>query len=66
MDNYTNRISCSEYCELLKKTGFEIVGLNKRKYKKAPIKRSKLDAAFKDMSEDDLLTSNAIIVTRKK
>lgn len=66
MDNYTNRIQCSEICELLRDLGFVIISLKKEKYQKYPLKRSKIDASLKNISDEDLLTASALIVAKKQ
>lgn len=65
MDMYTNRISCTEMCVLMEEIGFEILALKRQKYKKIPLKRNKINNMFRDINEEDLFTSNAIIVAKK-
>lgn len=65
MDNYTNRISCTEMCQSLEDIGFEIVSVKKQKFRKPPIRRSKIASCFAEISNEDLLTESAVIVLRK-
>lgn len=65
MDNYTNRLSCREICEIFMDTGFEIIRLKKRKFKSLPVNRKHLDAAFREYSDEDLLIAEFIIIARK-
>lgn len=65
MDNYTNRISCSEMCRMMGEAGFRIVKVKKRHFRKPPINRCALDKSFANMDEEDLLTAEAVIVARK-
>lgn len=65
MDNYTNRITCSEMCILFEDIGFEIVGIKKRRFKKLPIHRSKLAPCFAEISDEDLLIESAVFTLRK-
>ncbi len=65
MDNYTNRIQCSEMCELLKSIGFSIVDVKRVLFEKEPINRKKLAKEFESISDDDLMTSSATIVLEK-
>lgn len=65
MDNYTNRISCSDMCEIMKEVGFTIKSVKRRKFRKPPISRKHINDLFQDISDEDLLTADAIIITEK-
>lgn len=65
MDNYTNRLACSEICQLMIKAGFRIVRVEKKLFKKEPLKRKCLDDGFADISDDDMRTAGAVIIARK-
>ncbi len=66
LDNYTNRIPCSEMCRIMKQTGFKIVQCKKTYSEKPLIKRKNMDRCFKDMNEEDILTTGAVIIARKE
>lgn len=65
MYNYTNRIPCTEMCEILTNIGFEIMKIERVFYKKLPISRSGLSLEFNDISQEDLMTQNAVIILKK-
>lgn len=65
MDNYTNRLSCSEICQMLEDLGFQIVKVMPRQFWKDPVKRNCLDRQFRNISEKDLRTAGAVIIARK-
>lgn len=65
MNNYTNRISYTEMCDILSDIGFEIVKVERTFYEKAPISRSKLSFEFKNISPKDLMTKSAVLILRK-
>lgn len=65
MENYTNRIACSEICKILEETGFEILKVKNQLFNRIPIKRFHLDRQFSNISEKDLFIANSIIVGRK-
>lgn len=65
MDNYSNRLSFTEICNLLTNVGFSIEHTSKRMFEKPPIKRKDLDKAFQKMSDEDLMTRSAIIIAKK-
>lgn len=65
LDNYTNRLTCTEICNLAEEIGFEIVFIEKRKYKELPLKRNELSTELRGMSNEDLLISDFILVLRK-
>lgn len=65
LDNYTNRLSCTEICSLLEEIGYEIVGIEKKRYKEFPIKRNELSKEFRDIPDDDLLVSDFTIILKK-
>ncbi|MBI5418333.1 class I SAM-dependent methyltransferase [Candidatus Poribacteria bacterium] len=51
---YTNRIRYSEMLELFIKAGFNINGVNIKRWDKLPISIKKLSPEFKNLSEDEL------------
>lgn len=65
MDNYTNRIQCSEMCKMLKDAGFEIIGLKKQRYRKFPLRRKHITGMLEKISDDDLLTAKVKLIIRK-
>lgn len=65
MDNYTNRIMCSEMCRIFQNIGFEIVSVKKTYFQKLPIRRIKMERCFSEISDEDLITESAVIILRK-
>ena len=61
MDNYTNRISCSEMEEILRKIGFRKIEIKRDYYDHIPLKRDKLAKEFASISDEDLFTRSAVI-----
>ncbi|RRK34675.1 class I SAM-dependent methyltransferase [Schaedlerella arabinosiphila] len=66
MDNYTNRISCSAMCKMIRDVGFNDVKVkHTRVFKKLPIKREDISSDIGYISDDDLKIAMAIIVMKK-
>ena len=65
MDNYTNRLSCKEICEICENVGFQIMKLERSLYEKMPIKRAELDVRFNDMDDTELMTAAFMIMMKK-
>ncbi|MDR1910734.1 MAG: class I SAM-dependent methyltransferase [Helicobacteraceae bacterium] len=60
-----NREPLSTHVNLLKKSGFEIVYLRKTEGGKNAIKRDRLALKFRNLSDEDFMTSSALIVAKK-
>lgn len=65
MDNYTNRLSCSQMISVFERIGFWVMDVKKRYFKKHPIKRHQLAKEFRMISEEDLMTRGFIILLKK-
>lgn len=65
MDNYTNRLSASDISRICEEVGLSVVKVERNKYEKMPIKRSRMASEFKDLSDDELMTSGFTIVLKK-
>lgn len=66
MDNYTNRISYSEMCDIFLSAGFGIKTVKVAKFAKMPVSRRYLSEEFWDMTDKDLMISQFIIQLVKK
>lgn len=66
MDNYTNRLSCSEICSICESCGFRITSLEREYYEKPPVKRKNLDRAFQSITDEDLMTKGFVMVLEKQ
>lgn len=66
MDNYTNRIQCSEMCRMLKEVGFKDVKVKRtRVFKALPIKRKDITPDLGEISDEDLRTAMAVLFFHK-
>lgn len=65
MPNYVNRLGLKQIKDIFEDTGFEIVSCEVEKFDKMPIKRNKLDKGFTGMTDEELMTKGAWILTRK-
>jgi SAM-dependent methyltransferase len=61
---YTNRIRLSEMVLICKRVGFSVRIENKKYWSSLPIKRSKLTPEYRNLSDDDLLISEARLIMR--
>ncbi len=59
-----NRLPCSAHLELLEKTGFEVLEVDKARQENS-LQPNDLAAAFRTLSRDDLETSAAYVLARK-
>lgn len=62
---YTNRIQCAEMCEIFKEVGFKIKKVTRECFKKPPINKRMLDAAFKGIPDKELYTKTFSIMLEK-
>ncbi len=66
MDNYTNRLSCTEICEVLREVGFDkVIVTDIESFAKAPIDRQKISADLDGYSDEDLKMATAVIIAEK-
>lgn len=65
MDNYTNRISCSQMKDVFEKIGFKVLKLKTARLKRNPLKRARLAAEFRELSKSDFMTSSAVFILKK-
>lgn len=65
MDNYTNRLSCTEMVHMMENAGFKIIKVNRKMYRTCPLQRKYLAAEFADISDEDLMTAGALIIAKK-
>lgn len=66
MDNYTNRIQCSEMKNMIEMAGFKNVKVKKNlMFKDLPIKKNKISKDLCNFSRDDLLTAVATFIFEK-
>ncbi len=66
MDNYTNRISCSQMIEWFKMVGFKDVKLIKwSTFDEFPIKRKDLDKEYEHISDEDLKVAFVTMIMKK-
>lgn len=66
MDNYTNRISCSELIAMWKECGFSVSYLKREKMdKRKLLQRRQMNSVFSDMSEKDFATGSFVVILRK-
>lgn len=61
---YTNRIRYSEMLEMFEEANFKLDSISQVTWKSAPILRSQLAIEFRNISEEDLLTSGFSIVLK--
>ena len=61
MDNYTNRLSCSEICNVLSDIGFVIKKVERQYFDAPPIERTEMDESFREMSGEDIMTKGFYI-----
>lgn len=67
MDNYTNRLSCSELVSIWKETGFSVVYLKRERMdKRKLLNRSELNPVFSGISEKDLETGSFTVMLQKR
>ena len=62
---YTNRLRFSAVLDHFRAAGFEADVRSIQRWDEIPLARAKLDAAFRDLAEDDLLINGALIGLRK-
>jgi hypothetical protein len=62
---YTNRVRVSEIANLFVAAGYEIVYKREDRWATLPLSRRKMNAAFRQCSDEDLLVCGANIVVRK-
>ena len=62
---YTNRLRFSAILDHFRAAGFEADVRLIERWDEIPLARAKLDAAFRDLAEDDLLINGALIGLRK-
>jgi len=62
---YTNRLRFSEVLDHFRAAGFEADVRSIRRWDEMPLAPAKLDPAFRDLAEDDLLISGALVTLRK-
>lgn len=62
---YTNRLRFSAAKAAFEQAGFAVSVLEQDRWRAPPIAPAKLDAAFRDLSDDDLRTSGAVLLMRK-
>lgn len=65
MDNYTNRLSCTEITEICEEVGLSVIGLEKENYEKIPISRKNLAGEFRNMPAEDLMVRSFKIMVKK-
>lgn len=53
---YTNRIRASEMLALFEQAGFDVTETHIARWESLPLPRNRMNAAFRSMSDDDLLT----------
>lgn len=66
MDNYTNRLSCSQMLAVFERNGFRIADVKKRYFKKCPIKRNQLAKEFQMISEEELMIRGFVVLLKKE
>ena len=66
MDNYTNRLSCSEMCSMMKEIGFTVLKVRRKQFCRLPVSRRHLYEGFAEISRKDLMTAGAVIIAVKK
>jgi SAM-dependent methyltransferase len=62
---YTNRIRFSKMVGIFEQAGFKCTVLNVVRWEQLPMPREKLDSAFRQLSNEDLLVSNFDILLKK-
>lgn len=67
MDNYTNRLSCTEICQICSEIGFKVNVMDKMMMeKKFIIDRKKIDPMFQKMTDEDLKMGAFVMVLKKE
>jgi SAM-dependent methyltransferase len=61
---YTNRLRLSELLAIAREAGFETCVDEVNRWDRLPVRREKLDRAYRAMADEDLLTATARIVLR--
>lgn len=65
MDNYTNRLSCTEMVHMMENVGFKAIKVERQMHRSCPIQRKDLAVEFVDISDEDLMTAGALIIAKK-
>lgn len=65
MDNYTNRLTCQEICQICRECGFRVVSCRRRLFKKPPLPRRALAEQFRDMPDRELRTADFLLILEK-
>jgi hypothetical protein len=63
---YTNRVRKSEFLRLIEEAGFELKEVDAGLWDSLPLRRNRMAAAYRDLSDEDLLTKNVDVVARPK
>lgn len=66
MPCYTNRIQCNQMCDVFEKKGFSIMKVERGYFDDIPVKKNRLIDEFKDIPEEELMTSQFSIILKKE